>query len=129
MNRKAFFGLSLAVLLFLVLVTPVFLFAADEGLVPCDGTDCEFKHIIILVNNLINFAIVNIAIPGSALFFAWAGFLYLTAAGDSSKISMAHSIFKNVFWGLIIALSSWLIVNLVTTVLTGKSADSFFRPW
>lgn len=118
------------VLAILFVILPVFVFAQETGLVPCgsDGTPCTFGHLITLVNTIIDFLITKIALPVSAALFAWAGFLYLTAAGSDSQIKKAHTIFFDVFIGLALALSGWLIISLVTQILTGRDAGSFFRP-
>lgn len=99
---------------------PLFAFAA---LIPCDGITikCDFKALVKLVQNIINF-LVYMAAPVSAVAFAWAGVLYLTAAGDEKKISQAHTIFTDVLIGLAIILSAWLIVKLIVTGLGVKSS-------
>ncbi|MCR4275039.1 MAG: pilin [Candidatus Campbellbacteria bacterium] len=125
-RKTVAFGLSLAVVL-----VPLVSFAA---IVPCGGpppqTACTFNDLVLLVNNVINFLLYTVALPISAALFAWAGILYLTAAGDMGKISKAHEIFKNVFFGLIIALAGFLIIDLITNVLTGRgwSANPFRQP-
>lgn len=119
------------VLVFCILAVPA-LALAQGGLVPCgevgqDGKidQCTFQDFILLINKIIDFLIKSIALPASAILFAWAGFLYLTAAGDGTKIKKAHGIFNTVFVGLVLALSGWLVINLVTNVLTNKDLNSF----
>ncbi len=117
--------ISAFVLALSIIVLPFFAFAAG-GLVPCDGTGdskCTFSSFVLLLNNIIDFLITAVALPVSAILFAWAGFLYLTAAGNGSQISKAHGIFKNVFVGLILTLAAWLIINLVTMTLAGKGIN------
>ena len=65
--------------------------------------------------------------PVAAVAFAWAGVLYLTAAGDEGKIGKAHAIFTDVLIGLGIVLSAWLIVKLIVTGLGVKSGLSPLR--
>jgi hypothetical protein len=120
------FGLSFAIVL-----VPLVSFAADPGgLVPCEGSTCKFSDLVLLVNRVINFLLYVIAFPVSAGLFAWAGILYLTAAGDGGKVKKAHDIFQNVFWGLILALAGFLIVNFLTMTLTGTgwAANPFADP-
>lgn len=128
MNWKIVKQLAIGLLALLVVVIPAFAFAQGGGLVPCGegGNQCEFNDLIVLVNNIINFLIKSIALPVSALLFAWAGFLYLTATEDEKQVQKAHGIFMNVFVGLVVTLAAWLIINLVTTILTGKAVGSFF---
>lgn len=94
----------------LVLFLPSLLFAG--GLVPCDGPKCTICDIAELGQNIINY-MVMIAASVAALLFAYAGILYITAGGDSGKISSAHQIFFNVFVGFMLILAAWLIVNLI----------------
>lgn len=110
------------VLALCIFALPFFVFA-QGGLVPCDGPDCNFAKFVELINKIINFLITAIALPVSAILFAWAGFLYLTAAGNEGQIGKAHGIFKNVFVGLILTLAAWLIINLVIVTLTDKSIN------
>ena len=102
---------------------------AQGSLIPCGGTGqpaCTFDHLITLVQRVINFLIVDIAIPLSMVLFAWAGFLYMTAQGDPGKIKTGHTIFISVIWGLVIALAAWLIVNTITTALLTPGFKSQF---
>lgn len=103
---------------------PIFAFAALPPLVPCGNTGqpvCNFYQLTKLVQNIINF-LVYMAAPVAAVAFAWAGVLYLTAAGDEKKIGQAHTIFTDVLIGLGIVLSAWLIVKLIVTGLGVKSS-------
>ena len=57
--------------------------------------------------------------------FIWAGFLYLTAAGNEGQVKKAHELFWAVFIGIVIALAAWLLVNAVLTFFLGE--DSIFN--
>lgn len=90
------------------------------GLVPCDGSTadpCSFAKFIDLIRNIVNFLMFKVAVPLSAILFAYAGFLMMFAGGDEGKIKSARAIFWWVFVGIIITLSAWLIVNTITTSL------------
>jgi hypothetical protein len=104
---------------------PAVLYAANSIVPDCGADGCSWTDLVQLVNNVIDFLIKFIAVPISGLLFAWAGFLFLTAAGNSGQIEKAKGIFFNVLVGLIIALASWLIVNLVTTALTNQNVNFF----
>lgn len=90
-------------------------------LVPCDGVDvpCDFNALMTLFNRVINF-IFYISIPLAAISFSWAGYLYLSAAGNTSQIEKAHGIFKTVLIGFIFIISAWLIVYTITHTLLSE---------
>ncbi len=132
MDRNLVKRTGATLLVFCIIAAPLLVFA--DGLVPCGGVisatgkqepACTYKDFVILINNVIDFLIKDIALPISALLFAWAGFLYLTAAGDEGQVKKAHGVFQNVFFGLILALAGWLIINLIVNVLTGKGLNNF----
>ena len=134
-----YFAATITILAFLaLLVFPVSALAqgADtpgispsKGLVPCGGytydaagnvtgnqPECDFNYLLIMTKNIITFLFYfSTAIAAAA--FAVAGFKYVTAQGNTGQITQAHSIFKNVVVGLIIALSGWLLINTILSAL------------
>ena len=100
----------------------------STALVPCGNatdstgaTSCNICELAKLTQNMINFLLM-LAIPIAAALFAWAGFLYFTAAVKPAQISQAHKIFSAVFIGFAIALSGYTIVQ---TLLNGLLNQSF----
>ena len=79
--------------------------------------ECDYKQLIILAQTVIKFLIFDLAAPIAAIMFAYAGFTYVTNGGNESKIKQAHEMFLYVFWGIIIALSAWLVVNFILSFL------------
>lgn len=117
-----FFIFTFSILFFML----GFVFVADaqEGLVRCGGEgkpSCGFNDLIELTQKVINFLIVIIGIPLATALFSYAGWLYMSAGGDSGKIAQGHKIFKSVIFGLVIALAAWLIVNTIANALLKKS--------
>ena len=113
----------------IVLVSlPVFAYAAME-IVPCGNPgqpDCDFNQLLKLGNNVIRFCIIT----GTSVFsimFMYAGFEYLTAMGDTGKISKAHTYFWNAIIGFVIMLSAWLLVDFILTVLVKAKNPSDYR--
>ena len=112
----------------LILVPLIGLAQPASTIIPCglnsaNGvvTDpCTFNHLIILAQNVINFLIFRIAAPLGAIMFAYAGFLYITNHGNEGQVTQAHEIFLYVFWGLVIALAAWLLVNFILTFLVSS---------
>ena len=119
------------IVFFAMTALPLLAFAAilPKELIPCGNSGqptCDFTMLTKLVQNIINF-LVYMSAPVAAVAFAWAGVLYLTAAGDETKIGKAHTIFTDVLIGLGIVLSAWLIVKLIVTGLGVKSGLSPLR--
>ncbi len=119
------------VFLILIAISPSLTFAQiPEQIVPCTGAlgdnPCELCDIAQLAQNLLNTGIY-IAVFLSAILFAYAGWEYMTAGGESGKASKAKEIFWNVGVGLLLILASWLIVDLIMKTLV-KDGGSI-GPW
>jgi hypothetical protein len=105
-------------------------FALAQGnlpsqIVPCNGPDCNLCHLVELAQRIINIGIF-ITIALSAMTFAYAGFLHLTAGGDIGKAKSARQIFTKVAVGLMIILGAWIGVDtLMKTVVD----ESKLGPW
>ncbi len=104
---------------------------AFKGLVPCGNAGqpaCQACHFVVLAQNVVNW-FIYISVFVAAVMFAGAGFFYLTSAGDEKKVTLAHSIFQNVFIGLIFILLGWLIVDTIMKTLFVGSELSRLGPW
>ena len=108
----------------IALMAPGGVFWQEQGIVPCNGPDCNFCHLAQLGQNIINLA-VTLSVFVAAVLFAYAGWNYLTNFGDTGKVSKAHGIFKNVAVGFIIIMAAWLIVDTLMKVFLGGG----FGPW
>ncbi|MEK7514589.1 MAG: pilin [Patescibacteria group bacterium] len=96
------------------------------GIVPCDGTPqspCNFTQLLCLAKNIINFLIVA-STSLAVISFIYAGYLYLTAGGDMTKVKKAHQVFLMVLLGFIAVLSAWVLVNTIVNALL-KGGYSF----
>lgn len=110
----AFYALAGVVLILFPLIT------VAQGLVPCDGIDCNLCDLGTLMQKVINFLLFGFAIPLAAAMFAYAGLLYVSGGSNPGRITRAHKIFKNVLIGFLIAISSWLVVQtILSTVFDG----------
>jgi len=118
----------MAVIVFsLALTLPLFTSAAlPDKIVPCNGVDCDVCDIAKLAQNTLN-AGIYIAIFLSAILFAWAGWKYVSAGGDSGKVRSAREIFTNVLIGLVIILAGWLVVDTIMKTFVSESAT--LGPW
>ncbi len=135
----------ISIAFFFIILAPSVIFAQSSGfapfggggLIPCgtdvrqvDGTTkfsgmCTFDDLIRGVNGLIQF-MFYLAVPLATVAFAYAGVLYLTASGDTGKISQAHKIFRLVVIGLIIMFSAWIIVHTIAGALL-KEPDKYYN--
>ena len=92
----------------------------NTGLVKC-GTpttnSCGFYDILTLINTVVNFILINLALPIAAIMFAYAGFELLTSGGETSKREKAKKIFINVAIGLIFVAASFLIVQTILSIV------------
>jgi len=87
---------------------------------------CQFSDLITLVQNVLDWLII-ISVPIAGLMFAYAGWLYISAQGDTTKIQSAHKVFVNVGIGLALVIGAWVIVyTIATAVLDTRIIDSEF---
>lgn len=123
---------AIGIFLLFCLVAPLSALASAStsgagGLVPCAGPDCQFKDVIIFANTIIDW-LLRIAIPICAALFSYAGFLYLTSGGNPAKKTAANKVFQSVFWGFVMALAAWVIVNFLTNFFLGKDVEEVLPP-
>lgn len=84
---------------------------------------CGFGHIITLSSAVINW-LISIGVIIATMGFAYAGFLYITAAGSEEKIKHAHSIFVKVLIGFTLMLGAWLIAKAFETEFLNEAAKA-----
>lgn len=109
----------LPILFLFLIIIPIFVFAQGP-FVPCgdfvnNQKECGYQDLLIMVNKIINWIII-ISVPVAAGVFAWAGILYMTT-GIADKKSDAKAMLWKVFWGFVVILSAWIIVNTITNTL------------
>lgn len=101
----------------------------NEGLFKSDSFDesgkdisgtliepCNFNHLIVLAQRLINWLVFISVFVGAAL-FAYAGLLYVSSAGSEDKVKKAHDLFRSVLVGFLLVLAAWLIVYTISTAV------------
>ncbi len=79
----------------------------------------ETSEISTLAKNIINF-LIKLAIPISAILIVYAGFLYITSAGNEEKIKTAQ---KALIWalvGFVIILIASSIPTIIQDFLSGE---------
>ncbi len=93
--------------------------ASAEIVLPCSrGTAemCGFNDVFTLINSLIKFFLTTVMLPIMIVLISYAGFLFMTSGGDTSKRATAKKIFKNMAIGVLMVLFAWSIVYLVFKV-------------
>lgn len=79
--------------------------------------------LIIVINNIIQFAITIAIVFIAPIMIAWAGFLFVVSPTNPSHRSQAKSILWNTVIGIVIALVGWLLVDAIMVTLTGQGLD------
>ncbi|MEI6345861.1 MAG: pilin [bacterium] len=151
-NTQTFFRTSFASLTLSLLVTSILLFVFSAAFLPVTANaatsgsffglqkpnlivcgdfgnsanptanhECTFADVVTLAKNLVNFAFY-LSIPAVILLLSYAGYLYMTSAGDEGKVGQAHTIFTNVAIGFCIILAAWLIVTTVLKAVLDQTA-------
>ena len=118
----------------IVIIAPTLVFGAIlSPIVTCNGAvegnnlpACTVCHLAQAAQNVLNVGIF-IAIFLSSLLFAWAGILYLTHAASITEAAKAKKLFSSVLIGLILILSSWLIIDTIMKTLVNDKA--LLGPW
>ena len=96
---------------------------------PVSGTQttpCDFNALLTTVQRFINlllYATIFIAV----IMIVYAGFLYLTAGGDTGKTGKAKKIFWAVGIGMIISFTSWVVVYTVVVTLTPDGQNTLLQ--
>lgn len=120
----------LVALALVFLVVPLPSHAQVYGLVPCgvdrndpatpnwDETDpCELKHTLLLVKNLVDFALWKLAPLIIILLTVATGAIFYFSLGSADTLAKVRSIWSSVLKGVLILLFSWLFLNYLLGVL------------
>ena len=94
--------------------------ASSTGLVTCgnDGQPkCTFNDVVALVNRLLTFIMFYVVPAIGTLLIVYAGFIFMTAGGSEEKVSKAKGILQNAVLGMVLVMSSWIIVKSILVAL------------
>lgn len=97
------------------------IYAAETGLVPCQGLDCTFCHLLTLAERVIDFSLYYIAVPLVVIFIIYGGFVILTAGDRPEKVSDGRKIITSAVVGLLIALLAWLLIDIILQLIAGNN--------
>ena len=88
-------------------------------IIPCTDK-CTFTDVFRLLNNFLKFFITVLLIPLFIIIIMYAGFKYITAEGNPSKVANIKKMLWNILIGIIIVLCAWLIVRTIMTTLLNE---------
>ena len=128
MNLK--FRYLFFILLIVFLIFPFRVLAQERGflggpIVPCEE-DCTLCDFFVLARNVISllFELVLVIAP---VFILIGGIFILTSGGLPNRVGLGKSIITYTIIGLIIALISWTVLNMVFNTLIGEEGIPW--PW
>jgi chitodextrinase len=112
---------KLAFVVSLLIFVPLVSFAAQSYYAHIVGCEINtipkfFKAVLAIV--------IKVGIPVASVFLIWAGFLFLTAQGNESKLARAKKTFVWACIGFGVLLASWLLAIAFETVLVTFSGGS-----
>ena len=100
---------------------------ASAQLVPCSGSECGTCQVVQLVEGIVDF-IILLSVAIATIIIMWAGYLMLSAGGNSGQIKRGRDVLTNAIIGLIIVLACWLIVDIMLrSLLPGGTVAGL--PW
>lgn len=88
----------------------------------CFTDPCTTCHLLALSHNVLE-TLIALAVLLAVLLFIYAGWIYLTTS-VRDQIQKAHRIFWQVFIGLIVVLTAWLIVDTGLRVLARNAGNT-----
>ena len=107
--------------LVLALTMPLGAFAA---LVNCDAGVCTYCDLLNMAQSILDFIVKYVLFTGGVIFIMWGGIEMIMAGGSPTKYQAGVTRIKATIIGILIAFSSWFIINTVLNILavdqTGK---------
>lgn len=109
------------------------------GLVPCGRTtdnpttpykeyeSCGLKHAGFLLQNILDFVLWKVSLIVLAILAVFTGATTYFSFGSPDVLTRIRSIFRSYFYGVLILLFAWLIVNIIMSVF-GFNVE-FFGNW
>jgi hypothetical protein len=106
-----------------LLSVPLFIFAAESTATINNPIGAE--TFVQLVEMVVQW-ILNIAMVLAPLVIVYGGLIYMTAAGDTGKITQARNIILYAALGLLLALLAWSLVGVFKDLVTPKTASILY---
>lgn len=113
---KKYYKKALLLLFVVCCLSFVALPAVAAGLVPCTGSDCTICHFLKMIHDVLFFVVYKIVAPLAGLLFLIGGIMMMLSGASEDWLKKGKELCKNTLIGILIILSSWVIVNtLITT--------------
>lgn len=101
-----------------------------KGLIPCGrlSNPCQFKHIFILLHNIMDLFMFKLGPVFATLMVVYGGFKIMVSAQSPGSYYRGREIIKWALLGYGLMLLSWVIVNTVLLYL-GLAQWTNFKDW
>jgi len=109
------------------ILMPILVSAA--GLVPCGGSgepECDLCYFLLMIKNVMDL-ILKLGGVICFLIVVTGGVLLLVAGGSENLIGLGKKIFTSAIIGLVIILSSWLIISAIFGATGYNAADNWYE--
>ncbi|MFH1183142.1 MAG: hypothetical protein V1690_02680 [Candidatus Moraniibacteriota bacterium] len=108
-------------LLLIMIFAPVYAAVSQEGWNPdaLKVTNLPDRPVATILLDFIGWAIIIIGLLG-VIIFIYAGFLYLTAQGETDKIETAKKVMIYAIVGIAVAVLGYVAVKTINDVLVGN---------
>jgi hypothetical protein len=95
----------------------------DQTLCSGTGLNCKNTDVNGLIKTVINW-LLAIAFSVAVLFLIIGGFWYITSAGNEETAEKGKNTAINAIIGIVIIILSWVIVNVVASLVTSNGGTS-----
>jgi hypothetical protein len=73
--------------------------------------------------------VITIAFVIATLALIYAGFTWMTSAGNPGKVEQGKHLLVNTLLGIFIILAAWLLIDFVMKTIYNESSETSFGPW
>jgi hypothetical protein len=105
---------------------------ATDGWVQCDPTlpltsrgSCDLCALLKSFENFVNW-LTTISLPLALGFIIYGAIVIMIAGGSEERVKKGKELITKAVTGVIIILTSWLIINTITKVLVNQDPT---KPW
>lgn len=128
--------IAIALLFFLGFVNFDYALAGEEDTLPivkCETDSntaaCDFCQAFTLISRSVTFILYYVIPPLTVISFLYAGFFFLVSGSDPNYRTKGRKIITVTITGIIIAFSSWIVINTIISQLVDEDSGLFWKPW